>query len=105
MRQIKVDITERHIRNGEKHSALSCPIALALTEKGYKYVRVDEDTAYWIMDYDGGEIEYCADLPLEAENFIIDFDDEDDVKPLSFFIQSKMRGPDDNSSPWGWGRW
>ena len=73
-----VKVTDQHIRLGETCSANSCPIALALKDIGLKMVSVDGDRAIFRIS----DTKYSMWLPEHARQFVADFDDDKEVKPL-----------------------
>lgn len=75
---MRIEVTQEDIKKGERHSGISCPIALALKRAlPGRHVGVSEETA------DIGENARVL-LPLEAQDFIDDFDDGLGVDPFAF---------------------
>ena len=75
---IKINVTQKDINSGVVDSGKKCPIARALKRKGFEQVFVDTKTCL----ADG--MEYG--LPIEARNFIGQFDYGRPVKPFSFIL-------------------
>lgn len=86
-----VNITEEDIRNGVAQSCYQCPVALAsartfnvqLAWVSYRKVFVpnEDGSVAWGLD---GQRADCYELPKEAIDFIIQFDDRKEMKPFSF---------------------
>jgi hypothetical protein len=79
---LTVNILQRHIDEGERHSCTRCPIAQALNEQmpGDALWRVSGIGARRLDQY------RPIDLPHTALRFAADFDRERDVQPFSFTI-------------------
>jgi len=77
---ITVQVTDRHIANGHKSSCSFCPVALALTEVGWRGIVVGTDS----FAVDSGAL--TIPLPKIAQDFISDFDHDRPVKPFDFEI-------------------
>lgn len=77
---LRLDITADLIAYGEPNSIETCPIAMALVLQGFTRVRVGRGAAAW-DDNEGRR--WRAKLPREARAFVSDFDDREDVEPLT----------------------
>lgn len=87
---MKVQVTQDHIDNGHRNSAVSCPIALALKETpGATNVSVGIGTASIgygnVLRYDYKRTYYH--LPWQATEFIDRFDFGDPVQPFEFEME------------------
>ena len=76
---IRVEVTEEDIAKGEKKDHCYCPLALAFKRAGLKDPIVENYTA----EHAGGLIE----LPLEACDFVHDFDLGRPVEPFTFTVE------------------
>lgn len=90
---IKIEVKQDHINRGEPGEAMSCPIALALQDLGYKAATVEKR---WI-ELEGAKTYTSVDekrirVPEVAQCFIRQFDDMDVndeyVKPFTFEIDT-----------------
>lgn len=82
---MKISVTKADITKGEPDDCLSCPIALALKRK-VTNVEVDSDN----IDFKWKGKKYCnIRLPLEAVDFIEQFDCGEQVKPFTFTLLLK----------------
>jgi hypothetical protein len=83
---MKVNVTDGDINYGVQGSFCACPIALALKRKGLIDVQVNPDCVKFIkLNSDKTMDWYCYDLPSEAQVFIEDYDEEDDIGDLEPF--------------------
>jgi hypothetical protein len=77
-RTVKVEVTRRHIMDGETESAEYCAIALALNEAGLPVCSVgDQDIVFTDPDTDN---EVTIDTPVKLAAFINKFDDTESVE-------------------------
>lgn len=77
---MKISVTQQHIDRGLKGSCSSDPIALACLDAGMKKPLVGP---YVISD--NHEKEYY--VPVEALQFMKDFDNDRLVHPFDFFVE------------------
>jgi hypothetical protein len=90
-KKLKVVVKKKHILEGIPNSGDSCPIALALTDKGFNDVSVDDIV---IEGYKNDVLYSTTKVPKSARHFIYKFDDsvyneeaneyEFTVKPFEF---------------------
>ena len=80
MKQIRVTVTEKHIKDGARSSTISCPIALALQEQ---YDTLDVRVTGWSAGVDGA----LYSLSNKAEDFIHKFDTKEKVGPATFVFK------------------
>ena len=83
---MKIQVTEKHIKNGEPRSCEFCPIALAIKEVLGENVFVNNNFEVNWRSLDAiidGDL-FCHTLPKEASQFIDMFDDNSKVRPLEF---------------------
>jgi len=79
--KIQVDVRQEHIDRGIKEDSRSCAIALALRDKNYTQVIVEDECTFVYED-----TTWFASLPDEALEFIETFDNGNTVEPISFEI-------------------
>ncbi len=85
MKQKRIKVTGRHIREGIPEEADACPIAQAILErKNVIGVSVDDERAEIHEHLKGGTLVRVYKLPRAAWNFITKFDAGKPVKPFSF---------------------
>ena len=82
MSRLKITVRRKHIRKGDPQDDGSCPIALALIDKGYCSPSVGSETTF----YTDGDKRYTSNLPRSARRFVSSFDAGRKVKPFSFFL-------------------
>jgi len=95
--EISVSVGKRHIKKANEYIARLlpmpspkaayseiCPVALALQERGY-YAYVTRKTAT-VRRAKSGDLVGCYKLPLEAQNFIMEFDIYGDAAAISFVL-------------------
>ncbi|QDK02062.1 hypothetical protein SEA_GIBBLES_105 [Gordonia phage Gibbles] len=82
---MRVTVTQKHIDDGTKANCKLCPIAQAITNKGYK-ARVYHELVD-LIGKDGVNATYK--LPKKATRFIIDFDEGNKVKPFTFEMRKR----------------
>ncbi|QGF20193.1 hypothetical protein SEA_SIXAMA_14 [Gordonia phage Sixama] len=89
MNDLTIFVSEDHIREGKKNSALSCPIALAIKgsdqEIGYTCVGREDASVEWWKASNSKLIrrgEYK--LPKEAQTFVHNVDNGLPVEPFTF---------------------
>ncbi|HVT61862.1 MAG TPA: hypothetical protein VHD33_00030 [Legionellaceae bacterium] len=85
MKKYYIKVTQEDINNGVAGSAMSCPIARAITRRfGLKEnPKVGSLVAtYWTKDNELRQFQ----LPYQAKEFIYNFDNQLGVKPISFEI-------------------
>lgn len=91
-RKIKIEVTESDIKRGSQGSPNTCAIA-----KAVKRVMGDHPTVTSDIEVTIAGKNYTYDLPLKAENFIINFDeDKKSVKPFSFIAMRNLLADPDN---------
>ena len=78
-RTIRVEVTAEDIATGVPMDGERCPIAYAL-------LRSLNDACYYAVDCEKVELdgEYDLPLPKTAQDFILAFDDAQDVSPFAF---------------------
>ena len=83
MKQVTVRVTRKHIKEGKRGDALSCPIALALQDAGVSDPLVGSD------QFDGYRSKRFVSgcLTRRAQTFIERFDDKKPVKPATFRLK------------------
>ena len=80
---MKVTVSKKNIDQGSRKEAAYCPIAWALTEKGYENVRV----YYSSIRCKKGNKLYEAMLPPKVTAFLVRFDYGLPVKPFKFEVE------------------
>ena len=86
---LKVNVTQEHINKGERHSTSACPIAWALKDvlpADSCAVNVRASVAVWFRNSDY----YRAWLPRSAQDFVVEFDNGQDVSPFSFELDADV---------------
>ena len=87
VKRVKVNVTARHIRNGEHEDASGCPIALALLTAtnlpGWEVNGSAFNNDIWHASCQGWE----EVLPKKAARFALAFDNAEPVEPFSFTIR------------------
>jgi hypothetical protein len=91
-RKVKIAVNECHIKKGLKESMKSCPIALAMKDEGFlfqgAYSGVDNRVVRFRDHVNIKDFYYkSSDLPLKAQEFISDFDQNKPVKPFKFILE------------------
>lgn len=76
-----IKVTEKHIYLGQRESADSCPVALAVTEAIKTEVSIDTDS----ISLDSWKT--STTLPRSAKRFIRNFDNSKPVKPFNFILK------------------
>jgi len=87
MKDLEIAVNQVDIENGVRCDTGKCPIALAFKRAvpGALGLQVwDDDEAVSWSD-ETGKL-WSAELPEEAQDFVINFDAEDPVEPLSFVL-------------------
>jgi hypothetical protein len=79
MKTVTVQVTEEDIRDGQRHSCLSCPVAKAIGRATGKWCQV-VCSCWWLRN------RIPLRLPDDAITFIDRFDRQLAVKPISFEI-------------------
>lgn len=76
---IKICVTDKDIASGERQNSSCCPVALAV-----RRVTGDICSVLYrsVFCYGRG----CAELPPEAQEFIVNFDRYKPVKPFEFEV-------------------
>lgn len=79
---MKIKVTEKHIKSGARGKMTYCPIALALSESGWRtpYVLPTEARK--------GKYGKIHQLPRSAQRFISRFDSSKPVKPFNFVLDT-----------------
>jgi hypothetical protein len=80
---MKIQITEKCIKNGIRRDVHCCPIALALQRAGLRDVHVSNR----YIQGNGKFKHYAFKLPRKAIAFIWDFDRKKPVKPFAFVLK------------------
>ena len=80
---MQVTVEQRHIDAGVKHSACSCPIALAIREQTECFSMYDVAVDDVFASVQGRSYKF----PQEATSFILNFDEGFDVNPLTFSMK------------------
>ena len=75
-------VTQKDIDEGELNDCNFCPIALAMTRRGFKDVQVDSKTFTHVVN----GVKVLRDLPEKAQNFITMFDAHLKVGPIRFEV-------------------
>lgn len=80
---MQIKVTDDHIRRGERGTASSCPVALAIKEQ----IKIDAISVY------GADVrlaissrEFYRHLPREVTEFVDDFDANSVVQPFEFTL-------------------
>lgn len=83
-----INVTEQHIKMGQKKRASCCPIALAASEQTNMTAIVSLSDIMFKKD----EVLYGpkTELPEIACQFIFDFDEGQPVQPFSFELDDKV---------------
>lgn len=86
--KLKLNVTERNIKNGIRGDAYSCAIAGALTDLGYRHpcVLPEESKASAWIDVEGEAQRFVFQLPRRATRFARAFDSKKEVKPSRFVL-------------------
>ena len=89
-------VEQKHIDNGIRMHTYKCPIALAIREKfessGCGIVQIDVDSEDIFVWFDNGETRQHYETPIEAQLFLEDFDNGDEVEPFDFVAYPKEYG-------------
>ena len=81
----KIEVTEKHLKEGKPDKCSDCPVARAIRSAGFKNPVVYGDIAYFYK----GKTRYTANLPKKVDNFISRFDTfghDKTYKPFSFML-------------------
>jgi hypothetical protein len=90
-----VQVTPKHIKNGEPNNRLFCPIALAIKDqvkgKGLTSVSVEgtQIVLTFALNPDSPNFFRFFVCHASAQNFINEVDDRKQVKPQNFIFQRK----------------
>jgi len=76
MREVQVNVTEKHIKNGIRFNARNCPLALAIRDCGFNQVGIGAFTFY--IDGESGN------LPEDMIKFRQNYDNKNEVFPTTF---------------------
>lgn len=80
-RIVLVEVTADDIKQGQRDNCLDCPVARALNRAfNLGPACVDTDIFYFDWGYD------THSLPEEVTEFIVNFDDGQQVEPFSFVV-------------------
>ena len=79
----KVKVTVECIRAGKQRQPCHCPVAIALRDAGFKHPSVQQTMFSYCYVKDQKR---CKDLPVEARQFIADFDSGKKVDPFEFNV-------------------
>lgn len=83
--RIKIEVTAKHIKQGQPKQCGKCPIALAMEDAGIIDSLVFADQASGRNDAMGYRMHY--DLPRSAQRFVQSFDaGRQTAKPFTFFL-------------------
>lgn len=84
---ILIKVTGEHIRAGHGGDCSSCPIALAIREQTiFKSVEVTNVKVYKDQTHNANDVWLCK-LPVEAQEFIVNFDRDMGVCPFTFELE------------------
>lgn len=86
---LKVNVTQEHIDKGVRYHSDICPIAWALRDAlsvGCCGVVVRASEATWFED----GCRHHAWLPCTAQQFVVEFDNGQDVSPFSFELDANV---------------
>lgn len=87
--RITVNVTQKHIANGQRNKCSQCPVALAVAERLHLPIpdsRWDNRlgvTDKYVFFY---KESIQSDLPVKAMQFVCNFDDRKPVAPFSFWL-------------------
>ena len=81
----KITVMQRHIDEGERLCDERCPIALALAGMNYEHPRVGVYSAGY---FSGDGSWRRVSLPVEAGQFVLDFDAREPVEPFRFQLDT-----------------
>lgn len=76
--KLEIQVTKEHLRNGYPNNPISCPVALALKDAGFKAPHVGQGTVHY------GARKVCA-LPPDVTKFMKKFDRDCLALPRDFF--------------------
>ena len=79
-----INVTAEHIAAGVQQSCSHCPVALALADAFPEADVYANGATFDIRPHGGGGLH--LDLPGEAEDFIVRFDDDGYGEPFSFTV-------------------
>ena len=82
---MKIEVTQSHIDNGHRTKCKECPIALAIIDV------VGEGNEVMVYPHGArinGDLYF---LPIQASDFILDFDRDKAVHPFSFELKGLER--------------
>lgn len=79
---MKIQVRPKHIREGEKESAESCPIALAIRARQFQDVWVERVDVMAYHPHTQKDVYWS--LPPVAQAFLGRFDEGRPVKPFTF---------------------
>lgn len=85
--EVEINVTSENIAEARKHPyglPSYCPISFAVTDAGMICAEVYPDLARAFDDK--ANIDYEADLPLKAQEFVKMYDSGEPVGPLSFVL-------------------
>lgn len=83
-----INVTARHIAAGKTAEALSCPIALAICDQVAGHDQPVVSCGVVML----GSI--ISDLPEEAMQFVVDFDNGRPVEPFAFALTVPVTDPE-----------
>ena len=94
---IKIPITEQHIKQGVPGNCEHCPLAIALRE--YEKIDLDniiitiKDIRYEVWEYEQSIEKHTAHALPSIKKFITNFDEgKHNVKPGTLYIKNKSGG-------------
>lgn len=95
-----IKVTQDDIDKGQPYNCNRCPIALALMrELKINEVEVDGSKADYIVTINNERIWYGIELPQDAFNFVMRFDEGENVGPIAFEATPRERTAE-NYSNW-----
>jgi hypothetical protein len=84
-RTVTVNVTQEHIDMGVRESCTHCPVGRALAD-AFPEANVFANGATFDIYPWGSDEQIRIDLPGEAEDFIVRFDDDGYGEPFSFTV-------------------
>lgn len=76
---VNVEVTEKDIAEGVRHSCANCPVAIAASRALARPV----ETSYFYLHF-GPPLFLCSKLPSVVREFVVAFDRQGSVAPFSF---------------------
>ena len=82
--EIDINISEANISGGKPKMADSCPLALAMEDAGFRDIYVSPINLICSSDE---PMVYYGRLPLDAHQFVCNFDNGAAVEPATFHLK------------------